>query len=327
MHNSLIHCLYLPSSSSSDQRLDLGKSSPDDQTPVKGQIIFSLLSRDTISGTGNPLLAIVGPAGEVRGPHEDEPSPTSTEAPSPARSSPLPEGWEERRTQDGRIYYVNHISRTTQWSKPLQPATANGTGNETAATPPGPSRSSTLNNIEQSPSNGSLNESEHRNLSSENLISLQNGSEITTSKSASSIADNKNNPTSPKSVPALTGSLNALALEGNKSDDNSNSSTTAPSNGNAPSPIVVTPSHTRNINKTITTNLASPTHQQVPPNTTAPNNAAVVAAIGNRSSPPVDASSTPNRSTSDNSQGRCAAEGEQLCEHFYVVSSCLSFKL
>jgi len=299
--------------SSLDQRLDLGKSSPDDQTPVKGQIIFSLLSRDTISGTGNPLLAIVGPAGEVRGPHEDDP-PTSE-----PRGSPLPEGWEERRTQDGRIYYVNHVLRTTQWSKPLQPATATSNGHATeTGTPPGPSRSSTLNNIEQSPSNGSLNESEHRNLSSENLISLQNGSEITTSKSSNSITDNKN-PASPKNTQALTNSLSALAIEP-KSDENtvitSTSNTTAATNGVTPA-AAVTPSHTRNVNKTITTNLSSPTHQQqVPPNTTAP-----MSNAGNRSPPTAaDTSGTPNRSTSDNSQSRSAAEGERSIVFMFLTS-------
>lgn len=30
----------------------------------------------------------------------------------------LPSGWEERRTHDGRIFYVNHIERTTQWEDP-----------------------------------------------------------------------------------------------------------------------------------------------------------------------------------------------------------------
>eukprot|EP01134_Creolimax_fragrantissima_P001928 CFRG1928T1 len=30
----------------------------------------------------------------------------------------LPPGWEERRTHDGRIFYVNHIERTTQWEDP-----------------------------------------------------------------------------------------------------------------------------------------------------------------------------------------------------------------
>ena len=28
--------------------------------------------------------------------------------------------WEERRTASGRVHYVNHITRTTQWEKPTR---------------------------------------------------------------------------------------------------------------------------------------------------------------------------------------------------------------
>lgn len=38
--------------------------------PVKGQIIVSLMSRDGPSGSGNPL-AIVGPGGDILGPHDE----------------------------------------------------------------------------------------------------------------------------------------------------------------------------------------------------------------------------------------------------------------
>nr|VZI44916.1 unnamed protein product [Spirometra erinaceieuropaei] len=33
---------------------------------------------------------------------------------------PLPEGYERRRDPNGRVYYVNHITRTTQWEDPRQ---------------------------------------------------------------------------------------------------------------------------------------------------------------------------------------------------------------
>ena len=36
----------------------------------------------------------------------------------------LPEGWEERRTSSGRVYYVNHVTKTTQWERPTLPAIA-----------------------------------------------------------------------------------------------------------------------------------------------------------------------------------------------------------
>jgi len=33
---------------------------------------------------------------------------------------PLPDGWEERKTENGRLYYVNHKTKTTQWVKPTK---------------------------------------------------------------------------------------------------------------------------------------------------------------------------------------------------------------
>lgn len=30
----------------------------------------------------------------------------------------LPPGWEQRTTQDGKTYYVDHKTRTTQWEYP-----------------------------------------------------------------------------------------------------------------------------------------------------------------------------------------------------------------
>jgi atrophin-1 interacting protein 5 (WW domain-containing E3 ubiquitin protein ligase 1) len=32
--------------------------------------------------------------------------------------SSLPAGWERRRQPEGRVYYVNHKNRTTQWEDP-----------------------------------------------------------------------------------------------------------------------------------------------------------------------------------------------------------------
>ncbi|KAJ8978251.1 hypothetical protein NQ317_012607 [Molorchus minor] len=97
------------------QCLDLGKASQDDSEPVKGQIIISLLSRDGPCG-GTPL-AIVGPLGDLRGPSDHEISNANN-------SDDLPPGWEERRTPNGRLYYVNHVTRSTQWVRPQVTAKA-----------------------------------------------------------------------------------------------------------------------------------------------------------------------------------------------------------
>lgn len=57
---------------------------------------------------GGTPLAVVGPQGDLRGPPDHETN----------SNEDLPPGWEERRTQNGRLYYVNHVTRSTQWVKP-----------------------------------------------------------------------------------------------------------------------------------------------------------------------------------------------------------------
>lgn len=43
---------------------------------------------------------------------------------SSSGSSRLPPDWEERRTQGGRVYYVNHRTQTTQWTHPSEQSSA-----------------------------------------------------------------------------------------------------------------------------------------------------------------------------------------------------------
>ncbi|CAL4079289.1 unnamed protein product [Meganyctiphanes norvegica] len=84
------------------QRLDLTRAGNDDCEPVRGQIVVSLMSRDG-RGTGSHN-AVVDTQGNLSSPDD------------------LPEGWEERRTNSGRLYYVNHHDRTTTWERPTLPA-------------------------------------------------------------------------------------------------------------------------------------------------------------------------------------------------------------
>eukprot|EP00047_Mylnosiga_fluctuans_P011248 m.20207 g.20207 ORF g.20207 m.20207 type:complete len:987 (-) comp3512_c0_seq1:74-3034(-) len=44
------------------------------------------------------------------------PSPASAAA---AAQQPLPQGWEERRDPRGRVFYIDHNTRTTQWHRPV----------------------------------------------------------------------------------------------------------------------------------------------------------------------------------------------------------------
>nr|XP_044601570.1 E3 ubiquitin-protein ligase SMURF2 isoform X5 [Equus asinus] len=78
------------------QRLDLCKLGPNDNDTVRGQIVVSLQSRDRI-GTGGQVVDC-----------------------SCLFDNDLPDGWEERRTASGRIQYLNHITRTTQWERPTR---------------------------------------------------------------------------------------------------------------------------------------------------------------------------------------------------------------
>uniref|UniRef100_A0A905QWT7 E3 ubiquitin-protein ligase n=2 Tax=Rhodnius TaxID=13248 RepID=A0A905QWT7_RHOPR len=84
------------------QRLDLSKANSDDSEVVKGQIVISLMSRD--------------------GPHSSrditqDNTVSVSHAVSP-QATQLPDGWEERRTSHGRLFYVNHHTKTTQWTAP-----------------------------------------------------------------------------------------------------------------------------------------------------------------------------------------------------------------
>lgn len=86
-----------------DQRLDLCKAHSDDADVVKGQIVVSLLSRDGHNGAVSNTVghnAVVDVLGDLSCPTD------------------LPDGWEERRAQNGRLYYVNHLNKSTQWVRP-----------------------------------------------------------------------------------------------------------------------------------------------------------------------------------------------------------------
>lgn len=116
----------------------MGKLSPEDDDMVRGQIIIALLSKDGPCG-GNPL-AVVGPSGDVRGPSEEDSSEDN-----------LPEGWEERRAGNGRVYYVNHTTKSTQWDRPSmrcrQRSRVQNIEGTNVQHPAGPTRSNTCTNL------------------------------------------------------------------------------------------------------------------------------------------------------------------------------------
>ncbi|KAG8521793.1 NEDD4-like E3 ubiquitin-protein ligase WWP2, partial [Galemys pyrenaicus] len=75
----------------------------------------------TRSVTPNPTIASL-PA--LTTPAEGEvPSTSGTQQPPAAVQAPdaLPTGWEQRELPNGRVYYVDHNTKTTTWERPLPP--------------------------------------------------------------------------------------------------------------------------------------------------------------------------------------------------------------
>lgn len=159
---------------------------------MKGQIIISLLSRDGPCG-GTPL-AVVGPLGELRGPNDCE---------SPTENEELPPGWEERRTESGRIYYVNHLTRTTQWVRPI----SNKNVNRRVITN-GDTNSNNINNdnngvTEAVINNNPVQEPTVETPSSNSISNIPSSpsSSSTVTTTASVISPCKQPPLSPRTVP------------------------------------------------------------------------------------------------------------------------------
>ena len=36
----------------------------------------------------------------------------------PRKEQPLPQGWEEARDFDGKVYYIDHVHQATSWIDP-----------------------------------------------------------------------------------------------------------------------------------------------------------------------------------------------------------------
>ncbi|XP_041978571.1 E3 ubiquitin-protein ligase Smurf1-like [Aricia agestis] len=123
---------------------------------VQGQVIVSLLSRDSTRGEpasapgeGSPL-AVVGPAGEVLAPREQSINSNSA-------NELLPLHWEKRLTPTGRPYYVNHALRRTQWERPVaeppSPVSPQTSTPPSSPTPSAPTSPSSPSQASPSPEN------------------------------------------------------------------------------------------------------------------------------------------------------------------------------
>ncbi|KAL3876572.1 hypothetical protein ACJMK2_034407 [Sinanodonta woodiana] len=136
------------------QRLDLQRNNSEDNDSVRGQIVISLISRDRgSSGHGPNNVSEVPPT-------------------IPSDPNELPEGWEERRTASGRVHYVNHINRTTQWERPTRPASECVV--TTASITPSANTASSQNSSSNSQSPSSSSSTSNRSNSSTRRNSSSN---------------------------------------------------------------------------------------------------------------------------------------------------------
>uniref|UniRef100_A0A182SM34 HECT-type E3 ubiquitin transferase n=1 Tax=Anopheles maculatus TaxID=74869 RepID=A0A182SM34_9DIPT len=91
--------------------------------PVIGRTRSAVSVSNRSSATSTPLAphrnTPLYPQQELPSNHRQEPwiQPYPHLSPLP-QPDPLPPGWEVRRDPVGRMYYVNHIARTTQWERP-----------------------------------------------------------------------------------------------------------------------------------------------------------------------------------------------------------------
>ncbi|RWS15628.1 E3 ubiquitin-protein ligase SMURF2-like protein [Dinothrombium tinctorium] len=104
------------------QRLDLQKIREEDTDVVKGQIVISLLSRDHARPGSSRLQNVVIVDSDNINHNAEEPSHDVSLTNALNDQNDLPDGWEQRTTTSGRVYYVNHYARSTQWEKPVAPA-------------------------------------------------------------------------------------------------------------------------------------------------------------------------------------------------------------
>lgn len=68
--------------------------------------------------SGRDLSADFGNIEEVKEVKEDRIGPRGPGYGS-ATLPPLPEGWEKLRDKDGRVFYANHVTQSTQWDRPV----------------------------------------------------------------------------------------------------------------------------------------------------------------------------------------------------------------
>ncbi|XP_069037485.1 NEDD4-like E3 ubiquitin-protein ligase WWP2 isoform X1 [Lepisosteus oculatus] len=93
-----------------------GRRSPTCQTPPPS----AALSTSTTPCAGTPSSGSDAPQGDT-GETGGTPTPDQASAAPEQNMESLPPGWEQRVLPNGRIYYVDHNTKTTTWERPLPP--------------------------------------------------------------------------------------------------------------------------------------------------------------------------------------------------------------
>ena len=55
---------------------------------------------------------------QIPNPLSQPPPVIATSSPTPSPVSPLPDGWSEHKTADGRVYYHNSLTNESKWTMP-----------------------------------------------------------------------------------------------------------------------------------------------------------------------------------------------------------------
>ncbi|KAH9419620.1 E3 ubiquitin-protein ligase smurf2 [Dermatophagoides pteronyssinus] len=158
------------------QRLDLHKFREEDPDIIKGQLVISMISRDTATTSKttvinnnnssrnnnvtiangsnhhhshrnsailqNMVVTTASPTTNTTTASDNRIDDNSTNQDGITRSrnyvegvDDLPDGWTECRTSNGRLYYMNHVLRTTQWERPILPAALTVSNSQTPSRP------------------------------------------------------------------------------------------------------------------------------------------------------------------------------------------------
>ena len=117
------------------QRMNLNKNRNDNYgDTVKGQIVISLLLLNNnirvANGNNNYESIDLNMDSNMENVNENQ----NTSLNFINENNGLPAGWEERKTSCGRVYYVNHNDKHTQWQKPTIAQINNSTNNNSNST-------------------------------------------------------------------------------------------------------------------------------------------------------------------------------------------------